>query len=104
MTFSFCHSVEKVILPRRTDNTMAKRKSHITKKDRQHNGQKKKSYYQEGQTTQWPTEKVILPRRTDNTMTNRKSHTTKDRLVIVFSVLLGSMSFSVGHCVVCPSW
>ena len=35
----------------RTDNTMANRKRQ---KDRQHNGQQKKT---EGQTTQWPTEK-----------------------------------------------
>jgi hypothetical protein len=62
---------------------MAKRKRYTTKKDRQHNiGQKKKSYYLEGQTTPWPKEKVILPRRTDNTIAKRK----------------------FGHCVVCPSW
>jgi hypothetical protein len=69
---------------------MTNRKSHTTK-DRQHNGQKKKTYYQEGQTTQlpkekksyyqgqttqWPKEIVILP-RTDNTMAKTKSHTTK---------------------------
>jgi hypothetical protein len=73
---------------------MAKRNSHTTKKDRQHNGQKKKSYYQ-GQTTQWPKEIVMLPRRTDNTM-------ALFLLTIVLSVLLGSMTFSFGHCVVCP--
>jgi hypothetical protein len=51
---------------RRTDNTMAKRKStynnlqNNTQKDRQYNGQKKKciqqstKQYTEGQTTQWP--------------------------------------------------
>jgi ribosomal protein L44E len=37
---------------RRTDNTMAKRKRQ---KNRQHNGQMKKT---EEQTTQWPNEKV----------------------------------------------
>ena len=53
----------------------------ISKKDRQHNGQKT-----EGQTTQWPKD-----RRTDNTMAKRKStkrqtgftkhtHKTKDRV------------------------
>jgi hypothetical protein len=47
---------------------MAKRKRQ---KDRQHNGQKKKT---EGQTTQWPKEK---DRRTDNTMAKRKRQ--KDR-------------------------
>jgi hypothetical protein len=47
---------------------MAKR---IRQKDRQHNGQKKKT---EGQITQWPKEK---DRRTDNTMAKRKRQ--KDR-------------------------
>jgi hypothetical protein len=47
---------------------MANRKRQ---KDRQHNGQQKKT---EGQTTQWPTEK---DRRTDDTMANRKRQ--KDR-------------------------
>jgi hypothetical protein len=42
---------------------MAKRKGQ---KDKQHNGQKKRT---EGQATQWPKEK---DRRTSNTMTKRK--------------------------------
>ena len=52
---------------RRTDNTMTKRKRQ---KDRQYNGQKKKTV---GQTTQWPKEKD----RTENTMAKRKRQ--KDR-------------------------
>jgi hypothetical protein len=48
---------------RKTDNTMAKRKRQ---KNRQHNGQKKKT---EEQTTQWPKEKDI---RTENKMAKRK--------------------------------
>ena len=76
---------------RRTDNTMAKRKStynnlqNNTQKDRQYNGQKKKykqqstTQYTEGETIQWPKEKVhttmykTIHRRTDNTMADRKS-------------------------------
>jgi hypothetical protein len=73
---------------------MTNRKSHTTK-DRQHNGQKKKSYYQEGQTAQWPKEKKSY---------YQEGQTTQWLFVIVLSVVLGSMSFSVGHCVVCSSW
>jgi hypothetical protein len=59
-----------VVNRRRTDNTMAKRKStnndlqNITQKDRQYNGQKKEykqrstKHYTEGQTIQWPKERV----------------------------------------------
>jgi hypothetical protein len=50
---------------------MAKRKRQ---KDRQHNGQKKKT---EGQIIQWPKEK---DRRTDNTMAKRKR--TKEQTTI----------------------
>ena len=79
---------------RRTDNTMAKRKStkgifriRIWQKNRQHYGQKKKykrsiqnPYMAEEQTTLWPKEKVqkeysefAYGRRTDNTMGKRKN-------------------------------
>jgi hypothetical protein len=85
---------------RRTDNAMAKRKStkgqeefedtkgiirtHVSKKNRQHNGQKKKNRQHNGQkteeqTTQWPKEEEQTTqwskdRRTDNTMAKRKKN------------------------------
>jgi hypothetical protein len=65
---------------------MVKRKRQ---KNRQHDGQKKKT---EEQTTRWLKEK---DRRTDNTMVKRKI-----LLTIVLSVLL---SFSFDHRVVCFS-
>jgi Flp pilus assembly protein TadB len=58
---------------RMTSNTMTKRKGQ---KDKQHNGQKKRT---EGQATQWPKEKN---RRKSNTMTKENAF---------------------GHCVACPS-
>jgi hypothetical protein len=56
---------------KKTDNTMVKRKrltiQQPKEKDRQHNGQKVNG--EEGQTTQWP--KGKRSRGTDNTMAKR---------------------------------
>jgi uncharacterized protein YacL (UPF0231 family) len=79
LSFSFDHRVVCRWLKekdRRTDNTMVKRKRQ---KNRQHNGQKKKT---EEQTTQWPNEK---DRRTDNTMDKRKRQKNRQHNPLVSS-------------------